>query len=130
SGVRPAPAAIGRSLSGSSRSCRSSRIMYSRATQYELDAVSTNRIRTRPVSGSVNDPKGSGTMCPSGRDHAAGIVAYQRPLQVVDGAVAQVAGVLDVKRDGRRAAQLVADVLALDRDVLPALLEAVLNQLG
>jgi hypothetical protein len=39
--------------------------MYSRATRYELESVSTSRIRTRPVSGSVNDPNGSGTMWPS-----------------------------------------------------------------
>ena len=39
--------------------------MYSRATWYELDSTFTSRIRTRPVSGSLNDPKGSGTMCPS-----------------------------------------------------------------
>jgi hypothetical protein len=39
--------------------------MYSRATRYELDSQFASRIRTRPVSGSVNDPKGSGTMCPS-----------------------------------------------------------------
>ena len=63
------------------------------------------------------------------RDHAAGLVARQYLLQVVDGAVAEVAGVLDVEGDGRRAPQLVADVLALDRDALPARLEAVLDLL-
>ncbi len=39
--------------------------MYSRATRYEADSTFTSRICTRPVSGSVNDPKGSATMCPS-----------------------------------------------------------------
>src|SRR5208282_2264780 len=62
--------------------------------------------------------------------HAAGLVAVQYPLEVVDGAVAEVAGVLDVERDGGRAPELVADVLALDRDLLPPLPEAVLDLLG
>jgi hypothetical protein len=64
------------------------------------------------------------------RDHAAGLVALQHPLQVFDGGIAEVASVLDVERDGRRAAELVADVLALNRDVLPSRPEAVLDLLG
>jgi len=64
------------------------------------------------------------------RDHAAGLVALEDPLEIVDGAVTEVAGVLDVERDGGRAPELVADVLALDRDVLPSLFEAVLDLLG
>jgi len=39
-------------------------------------------------------------------------------------------GVLDVVRDGGCAAKLVADVLALDRDLLPAVLEAFLDLLA
>ena len=63
--MSPAAAAIGPSFSGSSRSSRSSRIMYSRATRYELESTFTSRSRTRPVPGSLNDPNASGTMCPS-----------------------------------------------------------------
>ena len=39
--------------------------MYSRATRYELESTFTSRIRTRPVSRSLNDPKARGTMWPS-----------------------------------------------------------------
>jgi hypothetical protein len=63
------------------------------------------------------------------RDHAAGLVAHQHTLQVVDGGVAQVTCVLDVERDGGRAAELVADVLALDRDAAPSRPEAVIRLL-
>ena len=39
--------------------------MYSRATRYEWLSTFTSRTRTRPVSGSENEPNGSGSMCPS-----------------------------------------------------------------
>ena len=63
-------------------------------------------------------------------DHAAGFAVLQHPLQVIDGPVAEVAGVLDVVRDGGRAADLVADVLALDGDLLPSRPEAILDLAG
>src|SRR2546426_1893816 len=62
SGSIPAAAAMAASFSGSSRSSRSSLIMYSVATRYVPLLMFTSRTRTRPVSGSLNDPNGMATM--------------------------------------------------------------------
>src|SRR6185312_15212432 len=78
--------------------------------------------------GVTERPEGQRSHVPAlDRDHAAGLVVRQYPLQVLDGAVAEVAGVLDGKRDRGRAAELIADVPALDCYALPSLPEAVLD---
>jgi hypothetical protein len=65
----------------------------------------------------------------AGHPVRARLDVHQHALQVVDGGVAQITGVLDVERDGRRAAELIADVLALDRDAAPSRPEAVIRLL-
>ena len=63
------------------------------------------------------------------RDHSAGITIGHL-LQKFDGTIAEVTGVFDIEWDGRRAPQFVADVLALDRDILASLFKRVLDQPG